>query len=231
MEIFLEVSDFCYTVKPPPFNSHPLVSCRQSKSQVIITWDFDCRQQRIGKWTSNRQPLPPFGHHLYQALDTLSWLIEGDNWLWTSNVSLVARLFQIKVMFLLKIMLISDKPLLRGQPPLSGHWLVPQEWPLNGGSTVETFCDPSLKSWFLNSPLWGGINCCLLNFCHQCFDIAIIFRYLTQGFPVVMFTHLIPFLGGICKASSRQQTLAWLILWTICIYRFVKFLYSQTGIA
>ena len=41
------------------------------------------------------------------------------------------------VMFLLMIMLIYDKPLLCGQPQLSGHLLVPGGWPLNGGSTVH----------------------------------------------------------------------------------------------
>jgi len=46
------------------------------------------------------------------------------------------------------------------------------------------------------------------------------YRYLTQGFPVVMFTHLIPFAFGVYKASPRQKNLAWLILWTIIVYRF-----------
>ena len=51
-------------------------------------------------------------------------MIEAGDRLWTSNVSLLARLFQNKVMFLLKSMQIydkPDKPLLSGQPPLSGH--------------------------------------------------------------------------------------------------------------
>ena len=38
----------------------------------------------------------------------------------------VARFFQKKVMFLLKIMLIYDKPLLSGQTPLNGHLPVPR---------------------------------------------------------------------------------------------------------
>ena len=46
------------------------------------------------------------------------------------------------------------------------------------------------------------------------------YRYFTQGFPVVMFTHLIPFAFGVYKASPRQKNLAWLILWTIIVYRF-----------
>lgn len=46
------------------------------------------------------------------------------------------------------------------------------------------------------------------------------YRYFTQGFPVVMFTHLIPFAFGVYKASPRQQNLAWLILWTIVVYRY-----------
>ena len=44
--------------------------------------------------------------------------IDGDDRLWTGNASPVARLFQNKVMFLLKIMLIYDEPLLSLQPPL-----------------------------------------------------------------------------------------------------------------
>ena len=31
--------------------------------------------------------------------------------------------------------LVYDKPLLSGQPPLNGHLLVSQRWPLIGGST------------------------------------------------------------------------------------------------
>ena len=45
--------------------------------------------------------------------------MEGGNWWWTSNAALFACLFQNKVMFKLKTLLISDQPLLRGQPPLS----------------------------------------------------------------------------------------------------------------
>ena len=56
--------------------------------------------------------------------------------LWTSIASPVARLFQNKVMFLLMIMLIYDKPLLSGQPPLSNHLQVPGGGLFNGGSTV-----------------------------------------------------------------------------------------------
>ena len=47
----------------------------------------------------------------------------------TSNASPVTYLFQNKVMFLLKIMLIflfiHDESLLSSQPPLSGHSLIP----------------------------------------------------------------------------------------------------------
>ena len=39
---------------------------------------------------------------------------EIDDRLWTTNTSLVERLIQNKVMFLLKIMLIYNKPLLSG---------------------------------------------------------------------------------------------------------------------
>lgn len=46
--------------------------------------------------------------------------------------------------------------------------------------------------------------------------------YFTQGFPVVIFTHLIPFVGGILKASPHQRLLGWLILWVISIYSFLS---------
>ncbi|XP_068693820.1 GPI mannosyltransferase 3-like isoform X2 [Montipora foliosa] len=45
--------------------------------------------------------------------------------------------------------------------------------------------------------------------------------YFTQGFPVVMLTHLIPFVGGVLKAAPHQRALAWLILWIISIYSFL----------
>ena len=51
-------------------------------------------------------------------------ILEGDDRLWSSDVSLIAYLFQTKVMFLLKIMLIYDKSLLCGQPQLSSHLMV-----------------------------------------------------------------------------------------------------------
>ena len=57
--------------------------------------------------------------------------MEGDDRLLTSNASSVPLLFQNKVMFLLKIMLIYDDALLSGQPPLSGHLPVPRGWALN----------------------------------------------------------------------------------------------------
>ena len=43
--------------------------------------------------------------------------IEGDGRLWTSNAVPVTCLFQNKVMFLLKIMLIYDDPLTIKRPP------------------------------------------------------------------------------------------------------------------
>ena len=52
--------------------------------------------------------------------------VRVDDLLWTSNAFPVARLFQNKAMFLLMIMLIYDKPLLSGQPPLSGLVSVPR---------------------------------------------------------------------------------------------------------
>ena len=65
--------------------------------------------------------------------------VVGGDRLWTSYASPVALLFQDKLMFLLKIMLISDEPLLSSQPPLDGHLLVPRGWPLKGESTVLSF--------------------------------------------------------------------------------------------
>ena len=47
---------------------------------------------------------------------------QGDDRLWTSNTALVARLFRIKVILLLKIMRIYNEPLLSSQPPLSGYF-------------------------------------------------------------------------------------------------------------
>ena len=52
--------------------------------------------------------------------------IEGADQLWTSYAAPDVCLFQNKVMFLLKIMLIYDDPLLSGQPPISDHLPVPQ---------------------------------------------------------------------------------------------------------
>lgn len=52
-------------------------------------------------------------------------------------------------------------------------------------------------------------------------NTCVFHRYFTQGFPAVMFTHLIPFVGGVYKSSQRQQTLTFLILWSIVVYRFV----------
>ena len=51
-------------------------------------------------------------------------VLEGDDQLWSSDVPLIAYLFQTKVMFLLKITLIYDKPVLCGQPQLSSRLLV-----------------------------------------------------------------------------------------------------------
>lgn len=63
--------------------------------------------------------------------------VVGGDRLWTSYASPVALLFQDKLMFQLKIMLISDEPLLSSQPPLDGHLLVPE-----GGRLKESqlFC-------------------------------------------------------------------------------------------
>ena len=61
-----------------------------------------------------------------------------DDRLWTSNASPIAHLFRNKVMLLLMIMLIYDKPILSGQPPLSNHSQVPGGGLFNGGLTVFT---------------------------------------------------------------------------------------------
>ena len=45
----------------------------------------------------------------------------------------LARLIQSKVMFLPKVILNYDEPLLSGQPSLRGHLPVPRAWPFNGG--------------------------------------------------------------------------------------------------
>ena len=62
--------------------------------------------------------------------------IEDANQLWTSNAAPDVCLFQNKVLFLLKIMLIYDEPLMSGHPPLSGHLLETRGLPLNGGSAA-----------------------------------------------------------------------------------------------
>lgn len=41
--------------------------------------------------------------------------------------------------------------------------------------------------------------------------------YLTQGYPVIMATHIYPFLVGAWRANNK--VLLWLILWTIFLYR------------
>ena len=72
--------------------------------------------------------LPVFERKENKARDT-----KGDDQFWCSNAAHVACLFEnliIKAMFLLKIMLIYDEPLLRGQPLLSGHLPIPRGWPL-----------------------------------------------------------------------------------------------------
>ena len=43
---------------------------------------------------------------------------------------------ELRVIFLLKFMLIDDKPLLSGQPSLSGLLPVPLGWPLDAGLTI-----------------------------------------------------------------------------------------------
>lgn len=62
--------------------------------------------------------------------------IEGDDRLWTRNAAPVERSFQKYMMFLQKIMLIYDVPLLSGESLLSVDLPIPREWPLNGGLIV-----------------------------------------------------------------------------------------------
>ena len=59
--------------------------------------------------------------------------------MWTSDAASIACLFQNKVTFLLKIMVLHDEPLLNSKPTLSDDLLVPQGWPLTvyRGSTVN----------------------------------------------------------------------------------------------
>lgn len=66
--------------------------------------------------------------------------VVGDDWLWTTNVASLMCLFQNTALFLPKIMLIYDKPLLI-PPPLSDHLMVPRRWPLSGGSTAFSYVE------------------------------------------------------------------------------------------
>ena len=76
--------------------------------------------------------------------------VEGDDRLWTTTAYPVALLFQNKLISLLKIMLISDEPLLSSQPPLDSHLLVPRGWPLKGGSTVLSFSFECVTYFMIN---------------------------------------------------------------------------------
>ncbi|CAI9742989.1 GPI mannosyltransferase 3-like [Octopus vulgaris] len=44
--------------------------------------------------------------------------------------------------------------------------------------------------------------------------------YVTQGYPVIIATHLVPFVAGVCKA--RNKSLFTVILWTLLIYSFLS---------
>ena len=72
---------------------------------------------------------------------------EEDDWFWSSSSNPVLRLLQNKVMFLQKIMLIYEKPLLSSQPLLSRNVPVSWGWLLNGGSTVTKIYNGSLLQW------------------------------------------------------------------------------------
>ena len=65
--------------------------------------------------------------------------------LWISNASSLTRLFQNKVVLLLKIMLIHDKPLLSDQPPWSGNLLVHPE--VSRLMEVELYFMAITKMW------------------------------------------------------------------------------------
>ena len=49
--------------------------------------------------------------------------------------------------------------------------------------------------------------------------------YITQGYPVVMGIHLIPFMFGAWKAKNK--VLLFVILWTVFIYRWVFFVHDS----
>ena len=138
----------------------------------------------MGNYTSPCRQLYQLSGH--QALDTLisTWFgfisrirwrknntvrdRSVDNGLWTSNASPTVCLFQNKVMFLLKIILINDKPLLNGLSPLSGHLqaLVLRRWLLNANSTVlnanfftpHPKDEPLLALLFQKASLCGGMK-------------------------------------------------------------------------
>lgn len=74
---------------------------------------------------------PLFSGH--QALDTLTLAIIQEY-----GETKQSRI-KDRALFLLKIMLIYWPTSMSSQPWLSGHLLVPQGWPLNGGSAVLTF--------------------------------------------------------------------------------------------
>ena len=73
--------------------------------------------------------------------------------LWTSNASPIACMFHNKVMFLLMIMLIYDKPILSGQPPLSNHSQVPGGWLFDDDSTVFFIRPSSQRTCDYRTPL------------------------------------------------------------------------------
>jgi hypothetical protein len=45
--------------------------------------------------------------------------------------------------------------------------------------------------------------------------------YITQGYPVIMSSHLLPFIMGARKAKNK--VLLFLILWTVFIYRYLLY--------
>ena len=59
---------------------------------------------------------------------------------WQLFAAPVACLFQNKVLFLLKIVLIYDEPLLSGQPPLSSHFPLSREWPAPDEGSTAVVC-------------------------------------------------------------------------------------------
>ena len=49
----------------------------------------------------------------------------------------------------------------------------------------------------------------------------LLLRYFTEGFGVIMFTHLLAFFPGVCKSPASHRIAAWLMLWVVFVYSFL----------